>query len=198
FRKSQYLDFAGSRRTRIRRVRTSECHGSVGGDRYRSDRDGSLWRRDGQMHRFWNQSLRSGQRHAQSWNGDYVDHRRRQQLGPRCRSCRRRSQLWRGRRKLLSNRCGRRVEHRSQLVQLGASTWTVNGNWTNRSSAAGWTAGTSSVTIRDAANGTLTFAALVGATNEFSNLTLDASVTTSVTYTMATNALRMSGTLTIR
>ena len=71
------------------------------------------------MHRFWYQSLRSGQRHAQSWNGDYVDYRRRQQLGPRCRSRRRRSQLWRGCRKLLSNRCGRRMEHRSQLVQLG-------------------------------------------------------------------------------
>src|SRR5436853_603542 len=84
------------------------------------------------------------------------------------------------------------------VVLLGASTWTVNGNWTNQSTAAGWTAGTSSVTIRDAANGILTFAALAGATNEFSNLTLDASVTTSVTYTMATNALRMSGTLTIR
>src|SRR5207302_1801302 len=40
--------------------------------------------------------------------------------------------------------------------------------------------------------------ALAGATDEFSNLTLDASVTTSTTYTMATNALRMSGTLTIR
>src|SRR2546430_2540701 len=84
------------------------------------------------------------------------------------------------------------------VVLLGASTWTINGNWTNQSTAAGWTAGTSSVTIRDAANGTLTFAALAGATNEFSNLTLDASVTTSITYTMATNALRMNGTLTIR
>src|SRR5437773_2558392 len=84
------------------------------------------------------------------------------------------------------------------VVLLGASTWTINGNWTNQSTAAGWTAGTSSVTIQDAANGTLTFAALAGATNEFSNLTLDASVTTSITYTMATNALRMSGTLTIR
>src|SRR5438876_820596 len=83
------------------------------------------------------------------------------------------------------------------VVLLGASTWTINGNWTNQSTAAGWTAGTSSVTIQDAANGTLTFAALAGAANEFSNLTLDASVTTSVTYTMATNALRMSGTLTI-
>src|SRR6266566_3190246 len=80
------------------------------------------------------------------------------------------------------------------------SNWarTINGTWTNQSTAAGWTAGTSSVTIRDAANGTLTFASLAGATNEFSNLTLDASVTTSITYTMATNALRMSGTLTIR
>ncbi len=84
------------------------------------------------------------------------------------------------------------------VVLLGASTWTINGTWTNQSTAAGWTAGTSSVTIRDAANGTLTFASLAGATNEFSNLTLDASVTTSITYTMATNALRMSGTLTIR
>jgi len=45
------------------------------------------------------------------------------------------------------------------VVLLGASTWTVNGNWTNQSTAAGWTAGTSSVTIQDAANGTLTFAA---------------------------------------
>src|SRR5467141_1692499 len=84
------------------------------------------------------------------------------------------------------------------IVNLGASNWTVNGLWTNFSTSASWAAGTSTVTIRDAASGTLTFAALAGGTNEFNNLTLDASVTTSIIYTMATNALRMSGTLTIR
>src|SRR5437016_10501061 len=84
------------------------------------------------------------------------------------------------------------------IVNLGASTWTVNGIWTNQSTSGSWVAGTSTVTIRDAASGTLTFAALAGATNEFNNLTLDASVTTSITYTMATNALRLGGTLTIR
>src|SRR5467141_2627919 len=84
------------------------------------------------------------------------------------------------------------------VVLLGASTWTVNGTWTNLSTAAGWVAGTSSVIIRDAASGTLTFGALAGATNEFNNLTFDATVTTSITYTMATNALRLGGTLTIR
>src|SRR5205807_5155903 len=45
---------------------------------------------------------------------------------------------------------------------------------------------------------TLTFALLGGAVNEFNNLTLDASVTPSITYTMSTNALRMGGTLMIR
>src|SRR6266581_3408260 len=84
------------------------------------------------------------------------------------------------------------------IVNLGASTWTVNGLWTNLSTSASWTAGTSTVTIRDAASGTLTFAALAGGTNEFNNLTLDDSVTTSITYTMGTNPLRMGATLTIR
>jgi len=84
------------------------------------------------------------------------------------------------------------------IVNLGASTWTVNGTWTNLSTSASWVAGTSTVTIRDAASGTLRFAALAGGTNEFNNLTLDASVTPSITYTMAVNALRMGATLTIR
>src|SRR5436309_5095446 len=84
------------------------------------------------------------------------------------------------------------------IVNLGASGWTVNGLWTNLSTSASWAAGTSTVTIRDAASGTLTFAALAGGTNEFNNLTLDASVTPSITYTMAVNALRMGATLTIR
>lgn len=84
------------------------------------------------------------------------------------------------------------------IVNLSASTWTVNGTWTNLSTSASWVAGTGTVTIRNAASGTLTFAALTGGTNEFNNLTLDASVTTSITYTMATNALRMGATLTIR
>src|SRR3989449_8230736 len=84
------------------------------------------------------------------------------------------------------------------VVNLGASAWTINGAWTNLSTSASWVAGTSTVTIRDAVSGTLTFAALAGGTNEFNNLTLDASVTPSITYTMAVNALRMGATLTIR
>src|SRR5438093_146451 len=84
------------------------------------------------------------------------------------------------------------------IVNLGASSWTVNGLWTNLSTSVSWAAGTSTVTIRDAGSGPLTFAALAGGTNEFNNLTLDASVTPSITYTMAVNALRMGGTLTIR
>src|SRR5438034_1226639 len=84
------------------------------------------------------------------------------------------------------------------IVNLGASAWTINGLWTNLSTSASWVAGTSTVTIRDAASGTLTFAALAGGTNEFNNLTLDATVTTSITYTMAANPLRMGATLTIR
>src|SRR3989442_4529551 len=84
------------------------------------------------------------------------------------------------------------------IVSLGSSSWTVNGLCTSLSTSASWSAGTSTVTIRDAASGTLTFAALAGGTNEFNNLTLDAGVTTSITYTMAVNALRMGATLTIR
>src|SRR5438132_826972 len=84
------------------------------------------------------------------------------------------------------------------IVNLGASSWTVNGLWTNLSTSVSWAAGTSTVTIRDAGSGPLTFAALAGGTNEFNNLTLDASVTPSITYTMADNALRMGVTLTNR
>src|SRR5207302_5067800 len=74
----------------------------------------------------------------------------------------------------------------------------VNGTWANLSTSASWVAGTSSVTIQDASSATLTFGLLGGAVNEFNNLTLDASVTPSITYTMSTNALRMGGTLMIR
>src|SRR2546426_5653132 len=84
------------------------------------------------------------------------------------------------------------------IVNLGASGWTVNGLWTNLSASASWAAGTSTVAIRDAASGTLTFAALAGGTNDINNLTLDATVTSSITYTIAANPLRMSATLTIR
>lgn len=84
------------------------------------------------------------------------------------------------------------------VVNLGGSTWTVSGSWTNSSTSASWAAGTSAVTIRDAASATLTFAALAGPSNEFNNLTLDASVTSSITYTMAANGLRIGGTLTLR
>src|SRR5438093_1524458 len=84
------------------------------------------------------------------------------------------------------------------IVNLGASAWTINGLWTNLSTSASSVPGASTVTIRDAASGTLTFAALAGGTNEFNNLTLDATVTTSITYTMAANPLRIGATLTIR
>jgi len=86
----------------------------------------------------------------------------------------------------------------TSFVDLGGSVWTVNGTWTNLSTSASWVTGASAVTIQDPISATLTFAALGGAVNEFNNLTLDASVTTSITYTMATNPLRMGGTLTIR
>src|SRR5437899_8538348 len=84
------------------------------------------------------------------------------------------------------------------IINLGASSCTVNGLWTNLSTSASWATGPSTVTIRAAISGTLTFAALAGGANEFNNLTLDASVTTSITYTMAVNSLRMGATLTIR
>ncbi len=81
-------------------------------------------------------------------------------------------------------------------LTMSTSVWTVNGTWTNNSTSATWSAGTSTVTIQDAASGTLTFGNL--AVNEFNNLTLDASVPAGLTYMMATNGLRVGGTLTIR
>jgi len=84
------------------------------------------------------------------------------------------------------------------VVTMASSAWTVNGTWTNNSTSASWSAGTSSVTVREASSGTLTFANLAGATNEFNNLTLDATVGPGLTYTMATNGLRVAGTLTVR
>ena len=82
------------------------------------------------------------------------------------------------------------------VVTMSTSTWTVNGTWTNNSTSGSWSAGTGTVTIKDSASGTLTFGAL--GVNEFNNLTLDASVAAGLTYTMATNALRVGGTLLIQ
>ncbi len=82
------------------------------------------------------------------------------------------------------------------VVTMSSSSWTVSGTWTNNSTSASWSAGTGTVTIKDGANGTLTFANL--GVNEFNNLTLDVSVTAGLSYTMATNGLQMGGTLTIQ
>ena len=84
------------------------------------------------------------------------------------------------------------------VVNLGGSAWTVIGRWTNSSTSAAWVAGTSTVTIREAASDTPTFAALTGPTNEFNNLLLDTSAVGGITYTMSTNALYCGGLLTIR
>ena len=84
------------------------------------------------------------------------------------------------------------------VVTMSTSAWTINGTWTNNSTSAAWSAGTGTVTIRDAVGGTLTFANLAGAANEFNNLTLDASIAAGLTYTMATSGLRIAGTLTLR
>ena len=81
-------------------------------------------------------------------------------------------------------------------VTMSTSAWTVNGTWTNNSTLGTWSAGTGTVTIKDAASGTLTFGNL--GVNEFNNLTLDASVAGGLTYTMATNGLRIGGTLLIQ
>lgn len=86
----------------------------------------------------------------------------------------------------------------TSYVTMSSSTWTVNGSWTNGSTSSAWSAGTSLVTIKDATSATLTFAALAGPTNEFNNLILDSSLAAGVTYTMATNALRVAGALTIQ
>lgn len=84
------------------------------------------------------------------------------------------------------------------VVNLGGSTWTVSGGWTNLSTSAAWVAGTSTVTIRESASDTLTFAALTGPTNEFNNLILDTTALGGITYTMTANALYCGGLLTIR
>ncbi|TLZ77759.1 MAG: hypothetical protein E6K08_02580 [Methanobacteriota archaeon] len=84
------------------------------------------------------------------------------------------------------------------IVNLGGSTWTVNGTWTNASTSSSWVAGTSTVTIADAGNATLTFAALTGGTNEFNNMTLDSIAIGGAVYTMAINAVRIGAVLTVR
>src|SRR2546425_1559373 len=84
------------------------------------------------------------------------------------------------------------------IVNLGGSTWNVNGTWTNASTSSSWVAGTSTVTIADAGNATLTFAALTGGTNEFNNMTLDSTAIGGAVYTMAVNAVRIGAVLTVR
>src|SRR5207245_667326 len=83
------------------------------------------------------------------------------------------------------------------IVNLGGSTWTVNGTWTNASTSSSWVAGTSTVTIADAGNATLTFPALNGAAGAYS--TMGTSVwTVAGTWTNAsTSASWSAGTSTV-
>src|SRR2546428_11257247 len=85
----------------------------------------------------------------------------------------------------------------SAYIVMGASNWTVAGTWTNASTSASWSAGTSTVTFTSATGGTMTFAGSNLAGSEFYNVAFASSAASAQTVTMSTRALRWNGTLTV-
>ncbi len=83
------------------------------------------------------------------------------------------------------------------IVNLGGSTWTVAGVWSNSSTSASWNAGTGTVTFTSLIGGTMTFAGASLPGNEFNNVTIASTSASAVTFTMATNGLRWGASLTI-
>src|SRR6266540_1820452 len=87
----------------------------------------------------------------------------------------------------------------SWISSTAGGSWTVTGAWTNASTSASWSFA-APITFKAAAAQTMTFCgSLCGSANEFSgNATFDESVTGGITYTMATNGLKIGGTLLIQ
>ena len=85
----------------------------------------------------------------------------------------------------------------ASFINFSGSTWTVTGTWTNASTSASWSIGTATATFNSSSAQTMTFAALPGNAPEFNNVIFNSGAST-VTFTMSTNALVWSGTLTVR
>ncbi len=90
------------------------------------------------------------------------------------------------------------ISNIASTIDFGSETWTISGTWTNVSTDAAWDAGTGTVLFDDATAGTMTFAPSGLGEDEFSNVTFNSTGGTNQTFTMATNALRWGGTLTIQ
>src|SRR5256885_3518034 len=85
----------------------------------------------------------------------------------------------------------------ASYIVFGSETWTVSGSWTDNSTSASWSIGTATVAFNASSAQTMTFAALPGNAPEFSNVTFNSGAST-VTFTMTTNALAWSGTVTVQ
>src|SRR5207244_9966503 len=72
----------------------------------------------------------------------------------------------------------------------------VSGSWTNASTSASWNFA-SPITFNSSASQTMTFAVLPGAASEFTDIAFNSGAST-VTFTMATNRLIWSGTLSVQ
>jgi hypothetical protein len=86
------------------------------------------------------------------------------------------------------------------ITSSAGGSWTVKGAWTNSSTSSSWSFA-APITFLNTAGKTMTFCSSCGGSNEFTgNVTFDSAATgsTSITYTMATNGLRWSATLTVQ
>jgi hypothetical protein len=91
------------------------------------------------------------------------------------------------------------VEEFDNYIDWGSSVWSVGGTWTNASTSALWSAGTSSVTFTSSSS--ISFdqgdsTNYVGAV-AFNSLAFQSSSGLARTFTLSTHALLISGTLTI-
>src|SRR5437879_11494965 len=76
---------------------------------------------------------------------------------------------------------------------FGPGTWTFSGSWANASTSGSWSAGSATIVFNSAVSRVMTFGNLGVA--EFNNVQF--SPTAAATFTMATNGIRWSGTLTL-
>ena len=85
------------------------------------------------------------------------------------------------------------ISSASSAIDFGFGDWTISGTWTNSSTdAAGWDAGTASVTFDSPTGGTMTFAGTNLGEAEFFGMRFASSAVGSQTFTMATRGLEWS------
>lgn len=87
----------------------------------------------------------------------------------------------------------------ASYIDFDASDWNVSGSWTNSSTTASWSAGTTSSMVFDSTSSqSMVFAGSNLSEPEFVDVAFASDAGVSVTFTMSTRGLRLSGVMTVQ